>query len=114
MTVGLSCDGRAADDNDNQFQFKPGFRGDRCSMRNFEFCVVALPRRTTSRKIAYWLTLSAALVGMALSLTGCGSRSAFEGKGSPMYTGPDPIPQGAASTRSAIPTRSPGGPITRR
>lgn len=85
---------RAVAINHSQLQFRPQARGDRCSMRNFEFCVVALPRRTTSRKVIYWITMTAALVGMALSLSGCGSRSAFDGKGSPMYTGPDPIPQG--------------------
>jgi rare lipoprotein A len=63
-------------------------------MRTFEFCVVALPRRTTSRQVAYWIALTVALLGMALSLAGCGSRQGSEGKGSPMYKGPDPIPHG--------------------
>jgi hypothetical protein len=63
-------------------------------MRTFEFCVVALPRRSTSRQVAYWIALTVALLGMALSLAGCGSRQGSELKGSPMYKGPDPIPHG--------------------
>jgi rare lipoprotein A len=44
--------------------------------------------------VAYWIALTVALLGMALSLAGCGSRQGSELKGSPMYKGPDPIPHG--------------------
>ena len=50
----------------------------------------------SNRKVRLWTILSIGLTAASVGLTGCsgGKRSAFEGTGSPKYTGSGPIPKG--------------------
>ena len=58
----------------------------------------------SSRPFRLWFCIAAGSVAAALLLSGCGGKkSAFEGTGSPKYTGPDPIPIGGGHSKLGKP-----------
>lgn len=65
---------------------------------------------SSNRKIRLWTALTIGLSGAAVGLTGCsgGQRSAFEGTGSPRYTGANPIPKGGGRHKVGKPYKIAG------
>ena len=65
---------------------------------------VAAYQQPVSRNYKTWFIIAVGTAALSVGLAGCGGKkSAFSGKGSPIYSGPNPIPKGGGVRKVGSP-----------